>query len=48
MATWTRKEILKLIELWSSEDTQAYLEGCKQNKLVFEKIALEMRNEGFE
>ena len=48
MATWTRKETLKLIELWSSEDIQAQLEGCKRNKLVFEKIASEMRKEGFE
>ena len=41
-------ETLKLIELWSAEDIQIQLEGCKRNKLVFEKIASEMRKKGFE
>jgi len=48
MATWTKRETLKLIQLWSSEDIQTQLEGCKRNKLVFERIASEMRKEGFE
>ena len=48
MSTWSRVEMLKLIELWSAEDVQIQLEGCKRNKLVFEKIASEMHNRGFE
>ena len=46
MATWTKEEV-KLIELWSYEDTQAQLEGCKQNQQVYEKTASLMQKEGF-
>lgn len=47
MAAWTKEETLKLIELWSYEDIQAQLEGCKQNQQVYEKIASLMQKEGF-
>ena len=47
MAAWTKEETLKLIELWSYEDIQAQLEGCKRNQQVYEKIASLMQKEGF-
>ena len=47
MAAWTKEETLKLIELWSYEDIQAQLEGCKRIQQVYEKIASLMQKEGF-
>jgi len=48
MAAWTKEETLKLIELWSAEDIQTQLEGCKRNKQVFEKLAAQLRDEGYD
>jgi len=47
MASWTNEETFKLIELWSQEDIQAQLEGCKRNQQVYEKISTLMQKEGF-
>jgi len=47
MAAWTKEETLKLIELWPAEDIQIQLEGCKLNKQVFEKLAAQLRYEGY-
>lgn len=47
MVLWTKEEALKLIKLWSFEDIQTQLEGCKQNQQVYEKIVLLMQKEGF-
>ena len=48
MAAWTDCETLKLIELWSEDDVQAQLEGCKRNRAVFEKISQGMNDAGFQ
>ena len=48
MAAWTEPEILKLIELWSEDDVQSQLEGCKRNRAVFESISLRISDAGFE
>jgi len=47
MALWMNEETFKLIELWSQEDIQAQLEGCKRNQQVYEKISVLMQKEGF-
>ena len=45
---WTDAEAFKLIEFWSDDNIQVQLEGCKRNKLVFERIAKLMAERGFE
>ena len=45
---WTKAEIMKLIEIWSDEAIQAQLEGCRRNQNVYEKIAHELPEAGFE
>jgi len=47
MALWTNEKTFKLIELWSQDNIQAQLEGCKRNQQVNEKIAVLMQKEGF-
>ena len=46
MATWTRQETLKLIEVWERKNIQAQLEGCKRNQKVFETITRELQSGG--
>ena len=48
MAAWSDPETLKLIELWSEDDVQSQLEGCKRNRAVFESISRRMNDSGFE
>ena len=45
---WSRNEILKLLELWGDSTIQAQLEGCKRNQEVYDKIAADLRDAGFE
>ena len=37
--TWSRDEILKLIEVWGDDNIQAQLNGCKRNQDIFDKIS---------
>ena len=48
MATWSREETLRLIEIWGDDRIQAQLEGVHRNQDVFTKIAREMSESGFE
>ena len=48
MVAWSDSETLKLIELWSDDDLQSQLEGCKRNRAVFESISRRMNEAGFE
>ena len=45
---WSKPEILKLIEIWSNDALQAQLEGCRRNQDVYERIARELTEAGFE
>ena len=45
---WNRDEVLKLIELWGDGAIQAQLEGCKRNQEIYDKIAADLREAGFE
>ena len=47
MASWMNEETFKLIELWSQDNIQVQLEGCKCNQQVYEKIATLIEKEGF-
>ena len=48
MATWSKEETLRLIEIRGDDRIQAQLEGVHRNKDVFTKIAREMSESGFE
>ncbi len=47
-SNWSDEETLKLIEIWSEDGIQAQLEGCKRNKVIYDKIARQMTVAGFE
>ena len=40
---WSDKEVRALISVWGASDLQQQLDGAVRNKVVFEKIAGEMR-----
>ena len=48
MATWSKEETLRLIEIWGDDRIRAQLEGVHRNQDVFTKIAREMSESGFE
>ena len=45
---WNKDETLKLLDIWGQENVQAQLEGCKKNQAVYEKIAKELQEVGYE
>ena len=45
---WMDEEVFNLSELWGDDAIQAQLEGCKQNKDVYEKIARAMKEVSYE
>ena len=47
-AVWTDEETTKLIEIWGEEEIQVQLEGCKRNIHVYERIARELCDIGYE
>ena len=47
-STWNKEEILKLIEIWGQEHIQRQLQECKRNQSVYEGVAKEMREAGYE
>lgn len=48
MATWSDEEVFKLIDLWGEDSIQVQLETCKRNKWVYEKIAAQMKEAGYD
>ena len=44
----SRDEVLKLIEIWGDGAIQAQLKGCKRNQDVYDEIAADLRDAGFE
>lgn len=48
MATWSDEEVFKLIDLWGEDSIQVQLETCKRNKWVYEKIATQMKEAGYD
>ena len=47
MAYWSKEETFKLISIWSEENIQAQLEGCKRNRQVYTKISRELSAAGY-
>ena len=47
-ATWSKEEILKLIEVWGDDTIQAQLQDCTRNQKIFEKVARELNEAGYE
>ena len=47
-AGWSDEETFKLIELWSDEYVQGQLNRSKRNAHIYEKLAMEMKDAGFE
>ena len=47
-ATWSKAEILKLISIWGQEEVQQKLQECKKNKSVYEIVAKEMKEAGYD
>ena len=45
--TWSRDEILKLIEVWGDDNIQAQLNDCKRNQDIFDKILFALLEAGF-
>ena len=45
--TWSREEILKLIEVWGEDSVQAQLNGCKRNQEVFVKVSTTLLEAGY-
>ena len=47
-STWNKEETLKLIEIWGDGVMQAQLEGCKHNQEVYDKIAKDLIEAGYQ
>ena len=48
VSTWNKEETLKLIETWGDAVMQTQLEGCKYNQEVYDIIAKELIEEGYQ
>lgn len=46
--SWTRDKVLKLIEIQGDGAIQAQLYGCKRKQAVYDRIAVELHDAGFE
>ena len=47
MAYWSKEETFKLISIWSEDNIQAQLEGCKRNHEVYSKISCDLSLAGY-
>ena len=47
-AGWTTEETGALVNIWGQANVQSELDGVARNKTVFEKIAKEMAELGYE
>ncbi len=45
---WSDKEIKTVIAIWGATDLQQQLDGAVRNKVIYEKIAQEMKRKGYE
>ena len=44
---WHKHETLFLISIWGEDSIQAQIEGCTRNKEVYDRVAKQMREEGY-
>ena len=47
MTYWSKEKTFKLISIWSEDNIQAQLEGCKRNCEVYTKISRELSVAGY-
>ena len=47
-AGWSAEETRALVGVWGQQNVQSELDGVTRNRTVFERIAKEMRELGFE
>ena len=47
LINWTREETFQLTSLWSKDIIEEELEGCRRNRLVYPKIANNLREAGY-
>ena len=47
-AGWSGEETRALVSVWGQENTQSELDGVTRNRTIFERIAKELREMGFE
>ena len=47
-AGWSAEETRALVGVWGQENVQSELDGVTRNRTVFDRIAKEMRELGFE
>ncbi len=45
---WSDNEIKTVIAIWGATDLQQQLDGAVRNKVIYEKIAQEMKKKGYE
>ena len=45
---WSDKEIKTLIAVWGANDLQQQLDGAVRNKVVYERVAQEIKKQGYE
>ena len=49
MATgWSTEETRTLLGIWGAADVETQLDGIVRNQAIYEKIAAEMRDAGYE
>ena len=47
-ATWADKEVKALLTIWGDSKIQEELDGAVRNKVVFERIAKKLQEQGYE
>ena len=47
-AGWSTEETRTFLGIWGATDVQAQLDGIVRNQVIYEKIAAEMRDAGYE
>ena len=47
-AGWSTDATKALVSVWSQQNVQNELDGVSRNRAIFERIARELRNKGYE
>ena len=42
------QEMLKLIDVWGDDTIQAHLQDCTRNQIIFERVARELNEAGYD
>lgn len=47
-ASWTTEEIRALVSVWGQESIQSELEGVQRNRTIYQRIARELKDQGYD